>query len=246
MKNQYFGDINDYRKYGLLRVLIQEADLKLFISWMLTPDDGSKDGKHVAYLGQPERWMSYDPGLFEILRSGLENGAERNVGLIEGSYALPRALFFPEIVPDSAQARRAWFSSLFVAMEPCDLVFLDPDNGLEVKSRPYGRRYSSKFLYWHELRSIWNAGKSLLVYQHFIRENRFAFVERMLFRLREDTRAPIVDAFLTANVVFLLALQPQHAHKHQQIIRAVGARWSDQIRPWSLENSIPIPASDSA
>ena len=33
MKDQYFGDINDYRKYGLLRPIIASS------GWMLTPDD---------------------------------------------------------------------------------------------------------------------------------------------------------------------------------------------------------------
>ena len=40
MKNQYFGDVNDYRKYGLLRVLQREANLRCVVAWMLTPDDG--------------------------------------------------------------------------------------------------------------------------------------------------------------------------------------------------------------
>ena len=29
MKNQYFGDINDYRKYGLLRSILRAGDFKL-------------------------------------------------------------------------------------------------------------------------------------------------------------------------------------------------------------------------
>jgi hypothetical protein len=42
MKNQYFGDINDYRKYGLLRMLHSTGDGRLLVAWMLTPDDGSQ------------------------------------------------------------------------------------------------------------------------------------------------------------------------------------------------------------
>jgi hypothetical protein len=44
MKNQYFGDINDYRKYGLLRMLQSSGGGRLLVAWMLTPDDGSRDG----------------------------------------------------------------------------------------------------------------------------------------------------------------------------------------------------------
>jgi hypothetical protein len=46
MKNQYFGDINDYHKYGLLRQLGKGGQLTTAVCWMLTPDDGRSDGGH--------------------------------------------------------------------------------------------------------------------------------------------------------------------------------------------------------
>lgn len=55
MKNQYFGDINDFRKYGILRALAGPP-LSLVVSWMLTPDDGSTDGEFISYLSEPRRW----------------------------------------------------------------------------------------------------------------------------------------------------------------------------------------------
>ena len=39
MKNQYFGDINDYRKYGLLRVLCNRGEIETAVCWMLATDD---------------------------------------------------------------------------------------------------------------------------------------------------------------------------------------------------------------
>ena len=45
MKNQYFGDINDYRKYGLLRIVAGPGKMSLLVAWMLTPDDGKTDGE---------------------------------------------------------------------------------------------------------------------------------------------------------------------------------------------------------
>ena len=52
MKNQYVGDVNDYRKYGLLRCLVSSGELRTLVAWMLTPDDDSSDGK---LRGYPER-----------------------------------------------------------------------------------------------------------------------------------------------------------------------------------------------
>ncbi len=39
MKNQYFGDVNNYRKYGLLRRLAGDGEVSIGICWMLTPND---------------------------------------------------------------------------------------------------------------------------------------------------------------------------------------------------------------
>jgi hypothetical protein len=44
MKNQYFGDENDYKKYGLLRMLAGEVKMKTAVCWMLTPDVEVGDG----------------------------------------------------------------------------------------------------------------------------------------------------------------------------------------------------------
>jgi hypothetical protein len=44
VKDQYFGDVNDYLKYGILRELAKSAGT-LHVVWRLTPSDGSTDGK---------------------------------------------------------------------------------------------------------------------------------------------------------------------------------------------------------
>ncbi len=66
MENQYFGDINDYRKYGLLRCFVG-AGFRLGVCWMLTEADGSADGGKIPYLKERERWRDHDPELFDFL-----------------------------------------------------------------------------------------------------------------------------------------------------------------------------------
>lgn len=43
LKNQYSGDINDYRKYGLLGVLMAHGRINACVCWMPTADDESID-----------------------------------------------------------------------------------------------------------------------------------------------------------------------------------------------------------
>ena len=48
MKVQYFGDVNDYRKYVLLRLLAKSGEFKIGVCWMLTPADDRTDGKQTS------------------------------------------------------------------------------------------------------------------------------------------------------------------------------------------------------
>jgi hypothetical protein len=229
MKHQYFGDINDYRKYGLLRAILQASGLPMLVAWMLTPDDGSTDGQFISYLQKPHKWSRFDPFLYNRLRVLLADGQGRKVSLLEKTPLLPGAGYFYDTVPDTGSNRGAWFEALLEAAEESEFIFLDPDNGLEVKSRPYGARHSSKYLYWHEVEALWSAGKSLLIYQHFIREKRDGFVQRMLKTLKESTPGSFVEAFSTPRVVFLMALQPGHQCAHKAILDMLRIRWEGEI-----------------
>ena len=245
MKNQYFGDVNDFRKYGLLRAITRAAQLRLSVVWMLTPDDGSADGKFTAYLEKPDAWRAHDPELFDGMRALMKSEAPRSVSLIEHTGLLPGAAYHSTVVPESAPDRDRWFQQVRAEMAGSNLVFFDPDNGIEIKSLPYGRRKSSKFVYWREIEEVWNAGSSMLIYQHFIREKRERFVGRMLAALRERAAGSFVEAFSTAHVVFLLALQPRHQHYHEPIVSTVRDRWGDQIVHWSLADVQQIATADA-
>lgn len=230
MKNQYFGDINDYLKYGLLRAIIRASGLRTLVAWMQTPDDPGTDGRFISYLEDSAKWAHHDPELFRHLKEMLAHGAPRHVGLIERSPLLPDAKYCSETVPDSAEARAAWFQSLLKQSRGRELVFLDPDNGLEVKSRPYGRKNSSKYLFWREVVALWASGMSLLIYQHFTREKRTHFIGRKLVELDHAAPNSLLEAFCTPRVVFFMALQPSHQRFHSAIVDAVQRHWTGQIQ----------------
>jgi hypothetical protein len=68
MKNQYFGDINDYHKYALLRALLKGGKIKLLVAWMLTNDDNGPDGNKRRFLKNvKKKWRELDPDLFDFL-----------------------------------------------------------------------------------------------------------------------------------------------------------------------------------
>jgi len=231
MKNQYFGDINDYRKYGLLRGLQHATQCNLLVAWMLTPNDGGGDGRFRTYLNDAS-YRCYDSELFDWLYDQLirQQQAPR-VSLIEESKLLPRTTYYSEVVPDGREERKKWREGLFEVAQNVDLVFLDPDNGIEVPSKPVGRKGSSKYVTWDELQGLLNAGCSLLIYQHFPRKRRELFIKYIVSKLRQHTKACLVKAFRTPSVLFLLAAQNRHADCFRGATPSVLKRWGDQIQP---------------
>lgn len=228
MKHQYFGDENDYRKYGLLRALIRESGLSLGVCWMLTPDDGRSDGRFITYL-ENQTHRRHDPELYDALTRAMSSG-RRHLDHVRRGNMLPSARFFEEAFPDAAVPRVAVFRRALEALSGAELVFFDPDNGIEVPSKPIGRRYSSKYLLWNEVAAAYDAGHSLLIYQHFPHEEHSAYTQRMAAALANKTGASQVVTLATSRVLFLLAGQGAHRPSLLRGLDSVTRNWGDQFR----------------
>lgn len=120
------------------------------------------------------------------------------------------------------------------AAKGADLVFLDLDNGIEVKSKPVGHKESSKYVTWTELEALWGGGSSLLIYQHFAHESHQLFAERLAAALRDHLGARLVEGFRTAHVLFLLAAQEAHKPRFRRAIHRMNKAWPGQITPMGL------------
>jgi hypothetical protein len=229
MKHQYFGDISDFHKYALLQTLCGKGELRLGVCWMLTPDDGKNDGRRIAYLDAPEKWRPYNPDLFDLLKACLKNPQTRNVSSVELRGLLPRAEFCSEKLGDSGLRRRRYFNKLLKRFAKTDLLFFDPDNGLEVDSVPFGARNSSKYLYWSEVSEVFGAKHSLLIYQHFRREERNRFIASLAAKLSGRTGATEIHSFRTPHVVFLLVPRKEHTAYFRHASARVEDMWAGQF-----------------
>jgi len=232
MKNQYFGDINDYRKYGLLRKLC-ETDVSANICWMLTACTARSDGRKTEYLNNDAKWRDYDSPLFDSLKEQVLVRRRRHVDCAENVNILPPSnfSFYRPILEDGNAKREAYFQE-FISGSHCeDLLFFDPDNGLDVPSTPKGRKGSSRYLYRDELCEMWRRTESsILVYQHFPREKRGRFVNRIAENLLQRLGLSRVASLRTPHVVFFLLAR---GSKHQQLLtRAtkVENAWGEQIK----------------
>ena len=229
MKNQYFGDANDYRKYGLLRCIAEATGLPIGILWMLTDDDGRSDGEFRRYLSAPRQWRHHDEHLYKALAQLLEEGVARDVDHAERWGLVPGATYCLGVFTDESDWRTKSFAAAMANLGSCPLLFLDPDDGVEVRSVPYGRRGSSKYVYWREMEMLFERGHSLLVYQHYGRVERSAFEAALAGDFRSRLGTVEVADFSTAHVAFFLVLQEEHAGHLPGIRSMVEARWKGQI-----------------
>ena len=125
-------------KYGLLRALAEGR--RLGVAWYLFPcESHNTDGCHINYLKEPDRWCVYDSELFSALKRIVEEN-RRKVSEIEASGILGTARFSNEVLNYPKRMpvyyikrciwRAGWFARVQSALQDCDLIFADPDNGL--------------------------------------------------------------------------------------------------------------------
>ena len=205
MQDRYTGDIGDFGKYGLLRALTAPetgGPPGLGVVWCLTPDEtGSQDGKHTGYLHLKEqekhRFANCDEELYTALR-GLVDSGSRSVKAVQKSGILPEGTVYhdaaldlrkPEKKPGETlrvareRERWEWQEAALERTEGCQIVFLDPDNGLETASvRPHTVR-SAKYVYYEELDPYLKRGQSLVIYHHLNRGSKS--LEQVYRRQRE-------------------------------------------------------------
>jgi hypothetical protein len=181
MQNRYVGDVGDFAKYALLRSISQGSPdaLRLAVIWYLYPNEiHNSDGRHVGYL-RSESYRALDPELHTAMIR-LVGCAKRSVAEVRKAALLPPGtIFFEEpTVSDlgsvvSSRGREAfrmeWFSRAQTATMGADIVFLDPDNGIEIRSVPKGAARAGKYVFWNEIEALWTRGQSLVIYHHLNR-----------------------------------------------------------------------------
>jgi hypothetical protein len=229
MKHQYFGDVNDYVKYGILRCIAAEG-LRVAVCWMLTPNDSRPDGRKTQYLSTPGVWERHDSELFSHLARILATSDGKHVRHIESPDVIPNARFFGREVPLSLQERHVWLREVISAAIDSDLVFFDPDNGIEIPSCPFGKRGHEKYVYWSELVEAWRSNRSVLVFQHFPRVPREQFIVDTLANMEVMLQGSGVVALVTGNVVFLLAAQACHWPAIERLLARLEGKWAPRVR----------------
>jgi hypothetical protein len=229
MKAQYVGDIGDFGKVLLLK-LLAASGFKIGANWILTANDERSDGKHRDYAENKGKdcLCCCNQEIYEAILPLARKG-EKDQRAITDLEALirrftPNAVFFDEMFGAGADRadldRRARHK---LAPEFCNLVFFDPDNGI---SNDGGT--SPKHVYCSELLEYWKRGQSILIYHHLNREKQTeeeksshqTQIDRTTRMLESRFTNAKIDSFRmrrgTARVYFL-CVQPVHQPKRKQL-----------------------------
>lgn len=157
MKNQYAGDLHDYRKLGILRILADFYKNKIGVVWMLTENDDRADGKHTNYLFNKKKYRGFDDELYDKLHQKF---------VVEEEFMLKndrKVVQLQEILNDLNKNKFVFFNTFKnIKDENIDLLFFDPDNGL-------GFDKSEKHLSWEKIEKYQNKD---LLFVHFLGRNK--------------------------------------------------------------------------
>lgn len=205
MQSRFAGDIGDFGKYGLLRALARPP-LRLGMIWYRTPD-GESGGDRTGYLEQPQRYRPCDPALFDALSASSRQ--ERSIfSLISSGIFPPDTCHVKDPVPSSS-LRWEWYRSALSVIEPCQLVFLDPDNGLAPPSVPRTHRRARHYVYPEEIASPLGREQSVLFYHHLSRREP-ARVQIRKCLSRFDPPVLVLRFHRGGSRVFVLLPAPSH------------------------------------
>ena len=256
MQNRYTADVGDFGKHGLLRFLNGATDpeegrrFRLGVLWYLTHDQThtrgratNGDGQHTGYLmrtrlERKDEYRDCDADLWEGLRDLVLRDA-RCVHCVQEEAVLPAdTLYYANILeyareargPARRAARELWWESAMAATAAADLVMMDPDNGMGPDEKMY-QADGPKFLYLSDMQAVWEAGKSLVTYQHIHRigdaaDQIHARVDTIQGVLEGADPIPLLFHRGTARVFFVIP-RPEHPELRDRAARFAGGLWAD-------------------
>jgi hypothetical protein len=181
MQDKYTGDIGDFGKYTLLNKLseLSNNSITLGVNWYYVDKTEKKsgDGRHINYLNSQnpknKLFKECDPRLYEKLKSIVQT-KKRNISEIEAGHVLPKnTVFYSVPLPYASGSiiqrsgeREDWFLKSLKQLKKTDILFLDPDNGIQTSKLIKSDADAVKHVFLDEIYRYYQNEKSLIIYQH--------------------------------------------------------------------------------
>ncbi len=219
MKNQYFGDIRDLFKYDLcLELLVNTPINKFLFIPMLTPNDERKDGNRINYKKAKAGLLRRN--LVEFLQKCIKE-EKRDISILENFFKKfnrkrknlttinhkIKLCIYKKNEYFTNKNRLEYFQNIPFKFLKETLILVDPDNGLEVKSKSNPEKY----LLYSELKILYKKmdDKSILVVFQFIpRIKRFIYFHTISQKIKTNLGSNSKVLFISDNqIVFFIILK---------------------------------------
>ena len=195
MQDRYAGDIGDYGKIALLKAL-QRQGLSIGINWYRVKDldtEKKSDGTFKQDDGRyqiPGKIKDCDPELANAL-SMIFHSSDRSIDALERAELIPDVIYYDK--PITKVCRSDWHQAALNKLKHVDIVFLDPDNGMLVKSVKKGSSRSVKYAFYEEVGDYIKQNQSVLIYNHRCRKPEEQYFGEICERLQAITGIPAVE-----------------------------------------------------
>jgi len=215
---------------------------------------GKNDGKFTDYL--KKTCDTPDAELYCILKKLICHN-KRSVAELEKSGVLPGAVYYNERLDFSGAEfsatdarkcyREKWHNTAMKALKPCkpcDVVFLDPDNGLEVNSIKPCALKGNKYVTYKEAADYYKSGASVIIYNHkdFTPECVFLKRRRDEFHLIEETKNAELLCLkaprFSVRYYFILAQETHEQRLNEAICAMLKTGWRDYMSRVEVPGSV--------
>lgn len=245
MQNRYAGDVGDFGKLSLLRFLFHDPQYRIGIIWYLFPNESyNEDGRHIEYLSN-RKFLEVDEDVCRRLSVVVNN--DRSVGALENSGLFPpNTIYFSEALdfhltfPSQKQidrenreeGRGQWLEKAITVVSACNVLFLDPDNGLETSScSGTSRLKSGKYAYYSEIGEFAKGKDATVVYHHLSRTGtHMDQISRRIDALRQEVGLDNKIFALrywpySPRAYFILAAKSEENKMRRRLLEFLGSRF---------------------
>jgi hypothetical protein len=227
MQDRYVGNVGDFGKLALLRCLMEGH--RLAVCWYLTngESESTHDSKTFHYLKRPDEFRHLAPEIFDGLTDIVEGSpaGTRGVEALEASGLLADTLFHRTQVPRSLALRLRWSEQLVQAVSEADLVFLDPDNGIQ------GTRLGPKHVALSEIAALRRQDRTLVFAQrHTGRRSEVRFLANQLWSIG-CKRIELVRFRLVASRFYVVT---DHDDAKAERISDLARKWGKWVKIYRL------------
>jgi hypothetical protein len=247
MRNEYVADVGDYGKYSLLQHL-SGSDFALGVVWYLNlRQESNEHGGFTEYLDpkSEELFASFPPAkrrryenlrrcnepLHAELRLIVRNGeVGRNVCAVKDRGLLgPRSIFFSRPVGLEGEIinREDWQTGAVDCVKDCDIVMLDPDNGLLT-----GEKMAQEWKYAFKCEVKAFASKhTVVLYQHINRaspaSDQIDTLRTELIQTLPERKIHVLRFQRGSSRLFCVIPQHRHEPALTKRLQQMLARWDD-------------------